>query len=97
MRLTSRSSSSCSFAPAVVQFHGDQRLDVKGGAAGRLVVHHATELPAEVGLDRQDVATVALGDDGLLQRWPVAGRGHHLVAVVEQTFVRQANGDAQPP
>ena len=54
-------------------------------AAGRLVVHDALDLAALVGLDGQDVAAVALGDDGVLQRRPhrVEQRlklAHHPVA-----------------
>ena len=51
--------------------HDGQRLQVQGGLGLGLVVDDAGDRPPVVGLDGDDVAPVALGDDGVLQGLPV--------------------------
>ena len=77
-------------APAIGHLdHGD-RLDEQRGAAGRLIVDDAGHLPARLGADRNNVATVPLGDhrvlDHIAERW----RGHDLAQARDQAIVGAA-------
>ena len=54
------------FAQAVAEFDDGERLDEEGGSGGGDVVDDGGHLAAEFGLDRDDVASVALGDQGFL-------------------------------
>jgi len=47
--------------------HG-QRFDEEGGAARRLIVNDALDLPLVLGSHRYDIAALALGDDRFLQK-----------------------------
>jgi hypothetical protein len=51
----------------VVDFDRAERLEKQTGAAGRRAVDDAGDAGAVLGLDHQDVAAVALGDDLILQ------------------------------
>ena len=53
-------------AQAIAEFDDGQRLDEQGGAGGGDVVDDGGHLAAQFGLDRDDVASVALGDQRLL-------------------------------
>ena len=55
-------------APGVAELDGHERLDEQRLAAARRVVDDALDPASGVGLDRHDVASVAEGDDGLLER-----------------------------
>ena len=54
------------FAQAIAEFDDGERLDEEGGSGGGDVVDDGGHLATEFGLDRDDVASVALGDQGLL-------------------------------
>ncbi|OQA37400.1 MAG: hypothetical protein BWY52_03377 [Chloroflexi bacterium ADurb.Bin325] len=61
-------------APAVVQIHHGQRLDEEGRAAAGLVVDQAGDAALELGPQWDDITSLALCDDRLLQELRV-GRG----------------------
>ena len=54
-------------AIAIVQLNRRQRLDERGGATGRLVVHQAGDAPLGVGAHRDHKAPIALRDVRFLQ------------------------------
>ena len=54
-------------APGVAQLDRDERLDEQGLAAARGVVDDALDPAPRIGLDRDDVAAVAQGDQRLLE------------------------------
>ena len=76
-------------APGVVQVHRGQRLDEERGARGRLVVHQAADAVLEVGLERDHVAPIALGDDRLLQVGAVLRIGDDALELLQQAVVGQ--------
>ena len=77
-------------APAIGHLdHGD-RLDEQRGAAGRLIVDDAGHLPARLGADRNNVATVPLGDHRVLDHVAERWRGHDLAQARDQAIVGAA-------
>ncbi len=57
-------------ADVVVQFDNSHRLDEKSGTCGGLVVYHTRNLSFVFGFDRNTVAAVAHGDNGILKIIP---------------------------
>ncbi len=73
--------------PAVREVDHGERLDEQRCAAGRDIVHDAAHLAAKVGFDRNDVATIAQGNQRLLRRQTPARRAEELLELRLQTVV----------
>ena len=67
MRAISSGLGDLRLAPGVAELDRDERLDEQGLAAARRVVDDALDPRPGLGLDRDDVAAVAQGDDRLLE------------------------------
>ena len=82
-------------APGIAQLHDDERLHEQRLAAARGVVDDALHLAAGLGPDRDHVASIAQGDDRLLQR-PAQLGAHEAVQPAPQAVVGDPHGAPQP-
>ena len=79
------------FAQLVVRLDGGHRLDEERGAGAGHVVHEAGDAALVLGLDGNDIALGAHGDNRLLQRLGVARRGDDLLQRVVHPCARGAD------
>ena len=82
-------------APGVAELDGDERLDEQRRAAARRVVDDALDLRPGLGLDRDDVAAVAEGDDRVLER-AAELRADERVEPAAEPVVGDPDGRPQP-
>ncbi len=77
-------------AVLVVMLHHAQRLDEESGPRGGLVVDDGFDAPLELSPQRDHVAPIALGDDGLLQVLAAVGVAHQALELGHQAVVGHA-------
>ena len=80
----------------VVGFHDGQRLQKQGGLGLGLVVDDPRDGPLVVGLEGDDVAPVALGDDGVLQGLPIFRPEKRLLDLTVNPFPGVGQFPAHP-
>ena len=81
------------FPHLVAHLHHGQGFHEEGGAAGRLVVNQSWNAPLVLGLEGDNVAAVALGDEGFLKVLSDFGVVDHALQSLGETFPLLA----QPP